>query len=199
MSEISPNPNLSEINFFKNEIYGQIRELEKKINLKLNNTENKITTEFETFTTKVNTLMEKNKEMVLSVVDSKLKLDKISELEKFKNKVEGMVVTHDLRIKNNMDEILQMKLKYDRIITDNLYVSGFIGPTCQFKNLSEYLLYNISEFSKVKMEKEQLKRETKDLKIKLDGLTKNMITLNNNSVQLCNQYTDNKQKEFQNN
>ena len=60
-----------------------------------------------------------------------------------------MVVTHDLRIKNNMDEILQMKLKYDRIISDNLYVSGFIGPTCQFKNLSEYLFYNISEFSKV--------------------------------------------------
>ena len=104
-----------------------------------------------------------------------------------------MVVTHDLRIKNNMDEILQMKLKYDRIISDNLYVSGFIGPTCQFKNLSEYLFYNISEFSKVK-----IKKDTKDLKIKLDGFTKNIIILNNNSVQLCNQYTDNKQKEFQN-
>ena len=184
MYEITHKTNLSEINFFKNEIYGQIRELEKKLNLKINNTENKITTEFETFTTKVNTLMEKNKEIELSVVDSKLKLDKISELEKFKNKVEGMVVTHDLRIKNNMDEILQMKLKYDRIITDNLYVSGFIGPTCQFKNLSEYLFYNINEFSKVKKEKEQLKKDTKDLKIKLDGLTKNMITLNNTSVQL---------------
>ena len=198
MSEIIPNPNLSEINFFKNEIYGQIRELEKKLNLKINNTENKITTEFETFSAKINTLIEKNKEMVLSVVESKLKLDKISELEKFKSKVEGMVVTHDLRIRNNMDEILQMKLKYDRIITDNLYVSGFIGPTCQFKNLSEYLFYNISEFSKVKMEKDQLKKETKDLKIKLDGLTKKIITLNDNSVQLCNKYTDNKQKEFQN-
>ena len=74
MSEITPNPNLSEINFFKNEIYGQIRELEKKLNLKVNNTENKITTEFETFSAKINTLIEKNKEMVLSIVESKLLL-----------------------------------------------------------------------------------------------------------------------------
>ena len=197
MSEITPNPNLSEINYFKNEIYGQIRELEKKLNLKINNAENKITNEFESFSTRINTLMEKNKEMVVSVIDSKLKLDKITELEKFKSKVEGMVLTHDLRIKNNMDDILQMKLKYDRIISDNLYVSGFIGPTCQFKTLSEYLSYNISEFSRVKMEKDQLKKDTKDFKTKLDALTKNMVALNDKSVQLCNQYTDNKLKEFQ--
>ena len=140
--------------------------------------------------------MDNNKDMVLSVVESKLKLDKISELEKFKSKVEGMVLTHDLRIKNNMNEILQMKLKYDRIISENLYVSGFIGATCQFKNLSEYLSYNISEFSRVKMEKDQLKKDTKDFKTKLDALTKNMITLNDKSVQLCNQYTDDRKEEL---
>ena len=196
MSEITPNPNMNEINLFKNEIYGQIRELEKKLNLKINNSQNKITNEFETFTTRINTLMDNNKDMVLSVVESKLKLDKISELEKFKSKVEGMVLTHDLRIKNNMNEILQMKLKYDRIISENLYVSGFIGATCQFKNLSEYLSYNISEFSRVKMEKDQLKKDTKDFKTKLDALTKNMITLNDKSVQLCNQYTDDRKEEL---
>ena len=46
------------------------------------------------------------------------------------------------------------------------------------------------------MEKEQLKKDIKDLRGKIEGLMKNMIILNDNSVKLCNKYTDNKQEEF---
>ena len=46
------------------------------------------------------------------------------------------------------------------------------------------------------MEKEQIKKDIKDLKSKMEGMMKNMITLNDNSVKLCNKYTDNKQEEF---
>jgi chromosome segregation ATPase len=76
-------------------------------------------------------------------------------------------------------------------------VSGFVGSTCQFKNLSEYLLFNINEVSRIKAEKDQLKKDTKELKGKTETLTKNMIALNDKSVQLCNKYTDNKQAEFE--
>lgn len=42
MSEIVPNPQMNEINLFKNEIYGLIRELETKLTSKINITEKKL-------------------------------------------------------------------------------------------------------------------------------------------------------------
>ena len=195
MAEITPD---NEMIIFKNEVYSHIRELETQLNTRLNKTQIKLDSDFDSYSKKIDTLIENNKEMILSLVSQKIKVEKISELESFKNKVDDMIITHEVRIKNNMDEISKIKLKYDKIIVDNLYVSGFIGTACQFKNLSEYLSYNISEVSKLKLEKEQLKKDLKEIKGKFDGLMKTIINLNDNSVKLCNKYTDNKQVEIQN-
>ena len=196
MSEIIVDKNKNEMNLFKNEILGLIYDLEKKLNTKIKQNHSKLIEDLESYEAKISALINNDKDMVISLVTQKLKLEKIAELESFKNKVEDMIITHELRIKNNLDDISRIKLKYDKIISENLYVSGFIGNSCQFKNLSEYLSYNISEVSKLKIEKEQLKKDIRDLKLKYDGLMKNMITLNDNSVRLCKNYTDNKQNEF---
>ena len=197
MSVINPDTNMTELNNFKDELLGNIHDLEKKLNERINNIENKLINDLDKFSDNMNSFLEKNKDMVLSVVSQKLKLDKITELEAFKKKVDDMLITHGIRIKNNLDDISKMKVKYDKIVSENLYVPGFIGNNCQYRNLSEYLSYNISEVSKIRIEKDQIKRDLKDLKGKIEGLMKNMISLNDTSVQLCNKYTDNKQKDFQ--
>ena len=196
MEEINPNKNNNDLNIFKEEILSQIKELEKKLTTQIFNKESKLNQDYQEFTSKINSLIVNNKEMVSNLVSQKLKLEKISELESFKNKVDDMLITHEVRIKNSIEDIERMKTKYDKIITDNLYVSGFIGNSCQFRNVSEYLAYNISEVSKLKLEREQYKKDMKEVKNKLDGTMKNMITLSDNSVKLCNKYTDNKQEEF---
>ena len=197
MSVINPDSNKSEVNLFKEELLGNIHDLEKKLNERINNIETKLITDLDNFSNNMNSFLEKNKDMVLSVVSQKLKLEKITELETFKKKVDDMLITHGIRIKNNLDDISKMKVKYDKIVSENLYVPGFIGNNCQYRNLSDYLFYNIGEVSRMKMEKDQLKKDIKDLKGKSEGLMKNMISLNDKSVQLCNKYTDNKQKDFQ--
>ena len=142
--------------------------------------------------------MDNNKEMISTIVSQKLKLEKVSELETFKNKVDSMLITHEIRIKNSLDEIDKIKTKYDKIVSDNLYVTGFVGSSCQFRNLSEYISYNIAEVSRLKMEKEQLKKEIKEIKGKFEGMMKSMINMNDNTAKLCNKYTDSKQIYFQN-
>ena len=196
MEEIAQNTNNNDLNLFKEDVLTHIRELENKLTNQILNKESNLNKDYNEFTAKMNSLIENNKEMISNLVSQKLKIEKITELESFKNKVDGMLITHEVRIKNSIDEIEKMKTKYDKIVTDNLYVSGFIGNSCQFKNLSEYLSYNISEVSKLKMEREQYKKDMKEMKNKLDATMKNMITLNDNSVKLCNKYTDNKQEEF---
>ena len=197
MSEIVPDPKMKEINLFKNDIYGLIRQLESKLNERINKSQSELKDNFEIYAKKINSLIENDKDMVISLVNQKLKLDKIAELESFKNKVDDKMITHEVRINNNLDEISKIKLRYDKIISENLYVSGFIGGSCQFKNLSEYLSYNISEVSKLKIEKDQIKKDIKDLKAKFEGLMKSMISLNENTVQLSKNYTDKKQEEYQ--
>ena len=196
MEEIAPSQNKSELNLFKEDILSLLRQLENKLNNQISNKESKLNKDYDHFISKINSLIENNKEMVNDLVSQKLKLEKINELETFKNKVDSMLITHEVRIKNSLEDIEKMKTKYDKIITENLFVSGFIGNSCQFKNLSEYLSYNISEVSKLKMEREQYKKDIKEIKNKIDTTVKNMITLNDNSVKLCNKYTDNKQEEF---
>ena len=198
MAEIAPNPYKDEINNFKEEILSLIRQIESDIKDQISSNEKKSDKELQELNLKVNTLKDNNKEIVSNIAFQKLKLEKIAELEAFKNKVDAMLISHEVRIKNNLDEIQKMKLKYDKIITENLFVSGFIGNSCQFKNLSEYLSYNISEVSKLKLEREQLKKDMKDVRNRLEQTMKNMVTLNDNSVKLCNKYTDNKQEIFRN-
>jgi hypothetical protein len=188
---------INEFNLFKNEVFGNLREIETKLDAKINITQSKLIDDIEAQSIKMNNLINNNKEMLLSILSQKLKIEKIAELESFKNKMDAMMITHEVRIKNNLEEISRIKLRYDKIVSENLYVSGFIGNSCQFRNLSEYLSYNISEVSKLKLEKEQLKKDIKDLKSKFEGLMKNMITLNDKSIQLCNKYTDNKKGEFE--
>ena len=200
MAAITQESRLNEINdlnLFKNEVYSNLREIETKLDAKININQSKLIDDIEAQSVKMNNLINNNKEILLSILSQKLKVEKIAELESFKNKMDGMMITHEVRIKNNIEEISRIKLKYDKIVSENLYVAGFIGNSCQFRNLSEYLSYNISEVSKLKLEKEQLKKDIKDLKSKFEGLMKNMITLNDKSVQLCNKYTDNKKGEFE--
>ena len=188
----------NEMNLFKEEIYKLIRETEAKLLNQITTQKSQTATDLESFSNKINTIIENNKSMVLSVVSQKIKCEKIAELETFKNKVDGMLITHEVRINTSLDEIEKMKTKYDKITSDNLLLPGFVGPSCQFQTMANYVAYNINEVSKLKNEKEQLKKDAKDMKIKIDNLLKSMVSLCDNSVQRCKEYTDNKQKSFEN-
>ena len=197
MTEIVPNPAANEMNLFKEEILKSIREFEIKLLTKVEDKESSLNSDYRNFTQKINNLMDNNKEMISTITSQKLKLDKITELENFRNKVDSMLITHEIRIKNSLDEIERMKTRYDKILSENLYVPGFIGTSCQYRNLSEYINFNIADVSRLRNEKEQLKREIKDIKSKFEGIMKSMINMNDNTVKLCNKYTDNKQGQFE--
>ena len=199
MSEDSPNPlsQNNEMNLFKEEILKKIRELETKLTSKITTKELSISTDLNSLTSKFNLLNNNNKDILATITTQKVKLEKVSELESFKNKADNMLLTHEVRIKNNIDQIEKIKTKYDKIVSDNLYVSGYIGTNCQFRNVSEYLSFNIAEISRLKMEKDQLKRDIKELKHKFDGIMKSMINMNDNTVKLCNSYTESKTEDFE--
>ena len=146
---------------------------------------------------KINLMLNKTEQMFNSINEQQIKLDKITDLEAFKNKVNDMVLSHEIRINSLAKDLDDTKFKYDREISKNLTVPGYIGASCRFKTISEYLLFNIDDINKLKLEKDLMKKDDKDLKTKIDSMLKNTLILVDNSVKRSNSYTDNKQKDFE--
>ena len=192
----APQSPRKSINLFKDEVFGSLREIELNFKSRLADLESKVKKDVEDFKMKINQITVDHKEMKEILIPQKVKIEKIGELENFKNKFNDMLITHEVRIKNNFDEITKSRLRYDKLISENLYVPGFIGSACQFKNLSDYLSFNINEVSKLKIDKDQVRKDIKELKTRQDNMMKSMVTLNETSVQICNTYADGKYKEI---
>ena len=184
------------IHDLKDEILADIRQTENKLIDQINKKWCKIEETNNSLFEKLNLMMENTKQMFESMTVQRLRLEKISDYEPFKNKIEAMVTTHEIRINSLITDVMNIRTKYDKIISDNLTVPGFIGPSCQFKKISDYLLNNIMEQSKTKNEKDQLKSDIKECRNRVDGFLKNMVNLNDSSVLRCNEYTDNKEKNI---
>ena len=83
--------------------------------------------------------------MLSSMIDHQIKIEKIEELEQFKNKINDMIITHEVRINNSIEDINKMKEKYDKTIVDNLTMPSYINANNQFKNIGEYILLKEEE------------------------------------------------------
>ena len=145
-----------------------------------------------------NKVMEENKRIIECFLQQKYQIDKIDNLEKITNQAKDTLVSHEIKISNLSREMNLMKTKYDKIVLDNLLISGIIGPSCQFKNLSSYIKNLHTEFAKIKYDNEVMKKDSKEFKIKLDGASKNIINLIDGGVMRSNQYSDNRINDFHN-
>ena len=195
MSEFNPkNISSNIIQNLKEEILFDLRQLENKLTDQINKKWYQIESTNNSLLERISLMMDNNKEMFDSITLQKINLEKISDYEPFKNKIEAMVTSHEIRINSILNDIFNFRAKYDKIISDNLVLPGFIGPSCQYKSISEFLYNQIMESAKTKSEREQIKSDVKECKNRVEGFVKNMVSLNDSSVVRCNQYTDNKEK-----
>ena len=131
-----------ELTALKDEIYLTIRQLEQKFFETLTIKTSKLSDDYTKFNEKLDSIISNNRNMIESIVSEKISVEKLNALESFKNKADGILISHELRINNHNKDITDMKSKYDRAIEDNLIVTGFIGPKCQFNNVKEYIMSN---------------------------------------------------------
>ena len=133
---------------------------------------------------------EENKGFIEKILSNKYYFEKIENLDKIATKLNDGILAHEIRISKNISDINALRTKYDKIILDNLLLPGLIGPSCQYKNLSQYLKNNIYDMTRMKADNESIKNIGNELKIRHDTNTKNITDLIDNSVTRSNQYTD---------
>ena len=186
----------TELNLFKDEVLNEIREMEKKFLNELSNKNFEYSINYETFSEKVNSILESNRLMIESVTNQKLHFEKINNLEKETKKMDQNLITHEVRINNILNDINKMTSTYDKLISSNLVIPGYIGPGCTYKSFADFVINSINEFKNYKEEKEHIKRLNNELKTKYDVIVKNLTNFIEFNVNSCKSYTDSKEKDY---
>ena len=182
----------------KDDILKNNRELEEKIKSHIDVYGNKFKMDINSFSDRIQKVTDSNEKFMKTLPNINYKLSKIDQIEKFNVRTDHKLTSFEVRISAILEQIEKIKTKYDKIILDNLFVSGHIGGAhCQYENLSEYLVVNINDVNLLKLEKDQMKKDIKAIKGKQDSIVKQTVNLIDASVNRCNLYTDNKKKDFE--
>ena len=181
----------------KEEFVEKMERMEKNFLKLINIKESEIKDEIAHIKEKSTSILQKSEILINAHSSDKLRDEKISDLEAFKNKANDMMISHDIRINNNIRDIGNLSTRYNKIFTENFTVPGFIGPSCQYKTISEYLNFNIDEVSKLRIEKDEIKKEQKEYRSKMDNFMKQMLVLNESAIVRSQEYTNGKQKDFE--
>ena len=175
---------------FKEEILKTVREFKETLTKNFESKISDLNLKNEKLEKILEHLTEDNKKLIGNITSKQFSLEKITQLENFKNKTDSMLITHEIRINNNIEEIGSMRSKYDRALIDNLLVPGYIGPSCQYKNIGDFIIHNISEISKIKSEREVMKNNFKEMRTKTDSVMRTILNLTESLVKRCNDYTN---------
>ena len=179
-----------DILLFKEEILKTVREFKDNLMRNIESKISEIKEKNEKMEQIINNITEENKKLIERITNRQMHLEKISQLEVFKNKVDSMLITHEIRINNSMEDLNSMRSKYDRAFIDNMLVPGFVGPSCQFKNIGDFIVNTIGEISKMKSEREVMKNSFKEMRTKSDSVMRTILNLTESLVKRCNDYTN---------
>ena len=190
------NSFLTDLIQFKDEIFKKLRLLENRLTADITDKFTQSNLIYESVNNRLNLISSNNDALLELLTSQKLNLEKLGEFEKFRNKFENSIITSEFKIKQLTTDVENMRNKIDKIMYEYLQVSGCIGPGCQYKSISEYIRDNISEFSKMKIERERLKLENSTIKTKLDNISKSTMSLIDNGIFRCQKYTDRKNADI---
>ena len=195
------NVHLSDEFFFdlqkKEGFYKNISDLKKEFNLKIDNllkfqreNEEKLENQITSILTKQNDLYEK-------YTNLKVKNDSINEMNVFKNKTEGDIFTHSVKIEQLSKDVMNMMYKYDKIYLDNFNFPGLIGNDgCRFQNFREYVKYQISKTDSFLKEKTNQDEVIQNLNLKNSQMIDNFAKQNEFLEKKIKQYTNIKFEEI---
>ena len=190
--------NKEELVQFQEEILKTTRDIKASLMKNLDEKLKEIKSKYDYFEEYLKHITESNKSLSNTVTSFQLNFERLKEIETFKKKVDSMLITHEIRINNNNEEVSSMRIRFERALMDNLLVPGYIGPSSTYKNIGDYILHNISDLSKIKNESDVMKNMLKEIKTKSDSSLKNMLNLTETLVQRCNDYTNAQVKELKN-
>ena len=179
---------------FKDEILKNLREMEKKIMIKVSKNQTDISTDINIINDAIKLLRENNNSMIESMAEQKVNIDKISDFEKTLKKINSTISGHENKISDSLSELSYIRNRCEKSVTETFSVPGIIGKNCKFSNFNEYIMFNMKEISALKAEKDYNRKENKELRTKLEQGIKNLSNLVDTFINRSKLYTDSSKK-----
>ena len=184
----------NDINLFKDDTLKALRTIEKQLleKMKMKNieTESKIAD----FDLKLSKFQEINKRMYESVIEQRVYLEKINDLNDFKSQAETKLISFDAKLGNFLSDLVNIRSRYDKIIFENLNLP--VGASYKYSSLSDFIKDSIKIADQLKMEKDLIKKQIDEIKAKNENFEKYFGVTIDNSVYNCKLYTDSKINEI---
>ena len=149
-NNFTPKAVNSELLFFKNDILGDIKQVESKISKKMDKQNEESEKKLVHLQHRLDSLTQKLFSLSNITSENTNAKEKVDSLYQFRSKMEETINNYDFRLKTISKELVETINKYDRIIEGNLYYQGIIGSNNArfrtFHNFVDYVLTNISQF-----------------------------------------------------
>ena len=130
---------------FKDDLLKTLREIEKKIMVKVSKSQADISTDINIINEAIKLLKENNNSIIDSIAEQKVNIDKISDFEKTLKKMGSTVSGHENKISDSISEISYIRNRCEKSMTETFSVPGIIGKNCKFSNFNEYIMYNLKD------------------------------------------------------
>ena len=157
---------------FKNDLLKKINSLESKLSNKINLHDKDFSLKLESLSEKILPISTDLSILMQSSSEKDKKLEKLESFEKFKNKAESVLLSQNIRLNKSLETVSEMRSKYDKIFIENLTIPGFVGHSCKYKKISEYIIHNIKEENKNEKQYNDINNEVITLKQKVENLFK---------------------------
>ena len=189
--------------FFQNEVLGDIKKLEAKLNIKFNTSIEELKLLLSQNDSKNNILHEKFEELtnLMNFQNKKDDNEIIQKLKKNLSKTEELTGKLDVKIEKLENELDNTNFKFDKILNWNLTLPGIIGTeTCKFKSLREFLDYINKTIQTLNNNKEKNNIDLKSYKEKLENIIKSfnlqIDSVTNTFKDFCNKSIKQVEKQF---
>jgi len=166
MNNVSRNDFL----FFQNEVFQDMKNLEKNINEKINSLITNMNSYKDTSDMNYKKFTEKISEMmgIIDSTDEKAKIN--TQLSSFQKQMDDISFLTKNRLNSFERQINDISFKYDKIFLDNLTVPCIVGVSCPFKNMAAYIDYSYKKIKELLTDKSKQNTEMKSYKERLEIL-----------------------------
>ena len=143
--------------FFKDDILKDIRKIEEKLSLKINQQNTLISDQYDDFQEKVETISNKIDHIDSMMINNSELIEKFNNLQSFKSKTENHIMSLNTKMNAFQKDYRDYFNNIDALINDNLRYPGVIGKNGRFRNFRNLIDYILNYFKEFNAFKEEIK------------------------------------------
>ena len=185
--------------FFQNEVFQDLKNLESKINERINTMSTDLvsfkqlsTANFQNYTEQIAKIISK-----IENTDEKVKLN--TQLSSFQTQINDISYMIKARLNALEKEISNISFKYDRIFLENLIVPGIVGNACPYHTMAEFIDYSNKKIKELLIEKEKQNKDMKTYKDRLETIIGSFTNQIKNVENKFGEYCNNSLKSYEKN